>query len=186
MGIIEIIITAFALAMDAFAVSIASGITIHNLKLRHAVTIAIWFGLFQALMPILGWVLGGQVVDYVRNYDHWIAFGLLSFIGAKMIYEAFKIAGAENKTNPLELYVLFVLSLATSIDAFAVGVSLAVLCVSIVLPVIVIGVITFFMSLAGVYIGDRFGHFFEKKIEVFAGIVLIGIGVKILLQDLFF
>jgi len=184
MSVIEIIITAFALAMDAFAVSIASGITIHNLKLRHAVTIAVWFGIFQALMPLLGWVLGGQVVKYVQGCDHWLAFGLLSFIGAKMIYEAFKIEEAEEKTNPLEIYVLFILSIATSIDAFAVGLALAVRCVSIVVPVIAIGVITFFMSLAGVFIGDRSGHFFEKKIEIVAGIVLIGIGLKILIQDL--
>ncbi len=184
MSIVEIVITAFALAMDAFAVSIASGITIHNLRLKHAVTIAVWFGLFQAVMPLLGWMLGGQVVKYIQGCDHWLAFGLLTFIGAKMIYEAFKIEEVEKKTNPLDLYVLFILSVATSIDAFAVGLSLAVLCVSILLPVIVIGVITFFMSLAGVYIGDKSGHFFEKKIEIVAGIVLIAIGLKILLQDL--
>ncbi len=184
MSIVEIIITAFALAMDAFAVSIASGITIHNLRLKHAVTIAIWFGLFQAVMPLLGWLLGSHVMKYVQECDHWLAFGLLAFIGAKMIYEAFQIEEVEKKTNPLDLYVLFILSVATSIDAFAVGLSLAVLCVSIVLPVIMIGVITFFMSLCGVYIGDRSGHFIEKKIEIVAGIVLIAIGLKILLQDL--
>lgn len=184
MALAEIILTAFALAMDAFAVSIASGITIHNLKLRHALTIAVWFGLFQAVMPLFGWLLGSTVTSYVQGCDHWLAFGLLSFIGVKMIYEAFKMEEAEKKTNPLEIYVLFILSLATSIDAFAVGLSLAVLCVSIVLPIIVIGVITFFMSLAGVYIGDRSGHFFEKKIEIFAGVVLIAIGLKILIQDL--
>ena len=184
MSIWVIVLTAFALAMDAFAVSIASGITIHNLKLKHALTIAVWFGLFQAVMPLLGWILGSQVSKYVEACDHWLAFGLLGFIGAKMIYEAFKIEEVEEKTNPLELYVLFMLSVATSIDAFAVGLSLAMLCVSIVLPVIVIGVITFFMSLAGVYIGDKSGHFFEKKIEVAAGIVLIAIGLKLLIQGL--
>ena len=184
MSIVEIVITAFALAMDAFAVAIASGITIRNLKLRHAVTIAVWFGLFQAFMPVLGWFSGRSVFEYIAHIDHWVAFGLLAFIGAKMIYEAFKIDEAEKKTNPLELYILFVLSVATSIDAFAVGLSLAVLDVAIIVPVIVIGVITFFTSLAGVYIGDKFGHFCEKKIEVAGGVVLIGIGLKILLQDL--
>jgi putative Mn2+ efflux pump MntP len=184
MSIVEIVVTAFALAMDAFAVSIASGITIRNLKLRHAVTIAIWFGMFQAIMPVLGWLSGYHFVKYVAGCSHWLAFGLLFIIGAKMIYEAFKIEEIEKKTNPLELYVLFALSVATSIDAFAVGVSLAVLSVSILLPVIVIGVVTFLTSLAGVYIGDKSGHFFEKKIEIAAGVVLIGIGLKILLQAL--
>lgn len=184
MSIVLIIVTAFALAMDAFAVAIASGIAIHNLRLKHAVTIAVWFGLFQAIMPVLGWFAGNHVVKYVESCDHWIAFGLLFFIGAKMIYEAFQIDDAEEKTNPLDSYVLFILSVATSIDAFAVGMSLAVMCVSILVPVVVIGVVTFVMSLAGVYIGDRSGHFFEKKIEIGAGVVLIGIGLKILIQGL--
>jgi putative Mn2+ efflux pump MntP len=184
MSIVTIVMTAFALAMDAFAVSIASGITIHNLKLKHALTIAVWFGVFQAFMPVLGWLSGRSVFEYVTHIDHWIAFGLLLFVGGKMIYEAFKIDAAEKKTNPLELYVLFVLSVATSIDAFAVGLILAVRDVAIVVPVIVIGVITFFTSLAGVYIGDHFGHFCEKKIEVAGGVILIGIGLKILLQAL--
>jgi putative Mn2+ efflux pump MntP len=184
MSIVEIVITAFALAMDAFAVSIASGIAIHNLKLKHAVTIAIWFGLFQAIMPVLGWLSGRSVFQYVSHIDHWVAFGLLLFIGGKMIYEAFKIDDAEKKTNPLELYVLFILSVATSIDAFAVGLVLAVRDVDIVVPVIAIGVITFVTSLIGVYIGDKFGHFCEKKIEVAGGVVLIAIGLKILLQGL--
>ena len=184
MSIVEIVITAFALAMDAFAVSIASGITIRNLKLRHAVTIAVWFGAFQAIMPVLGWLAGSHFVKYVEGCAHWLAFALLTFVGAKMIYEAFQIEEIEKKTNPLELYVLFALSVATSIDAFAVGVSLAVLCVSIVLPVIVIGIVTFVTSLAGVYIGDKSGHFFEKRIEIVAGLVLIGIGLKIVIQAL--
>jgi len=184
MSIIEIVITAFALSMDAFAVAIASGITIHNLRLRHAITIAVWFGAFQAIMPVWGWFCGMSFVTYIRHVDHWVAFSLLVFIGAKMIYEAFKIEEAEKKTNPLELYVLFVLSVATSIDAFAVGLSLAVFKISILMPVIIIGVVTFLVSLAGVYIGDRSGHFFEKKIEVAGGVILIGIGLKILLQEL--
>jgi putative Mn2+ efflux pump MntP len=184
MSVVVIVFTAFALAMDAFAVSIASGITIHNLRLKHALTIALWFGLFQAVMPLLGWFLGKQVAVYVETFDHWLAFALLAFIGVKMIYEAYKIEEVEEKTNPLDLYVLFMLSVATSIDAFAVGLSLAMLKVSILLPIVVIGVITFCMSFAGVYIGDKSGHFFEKKIEVAAGLVLIGIGLKLLIQGL--
>jgi putative Mn2+ efflux pump MntP len=170
--------------MDAFAVSIASGITIRQLHVRHALTIATWFGVFQAVMPLLGWLGGVTLNQWVSGVDHWIAFVLLAVIGGKMIYEAFKIEEVEEKNNPLDVYVLFVLSVATSIDAFAVGLSLAMLKVKILRPVLIIGGITFAVSFAGVYLGRRIGHFFEKKIEVVGGLTLIGIGVKILADHL--
>ncbi|OVE74750.1 hypothetical protein BVX97_06505 [bacterium E08(2017)] len=184
MPIWEIVIIAFALAMDAFAVSIASGIAIKKLHLRHALTIAAWFGAFQALMPVIGWLGGIQVNRYVEGFGHWVVFAMLLFIGGKMIYEATKIEEVEKKSNPLDIYVLFVLSVATSLDALAVGISFAMLGVSIILPIIIIGVITFAVSFAGVWIGDRGKHFFEKKMEIAAGVILIAIGLKILIQGL--
>jgi putative Mn2+ efflux pump MntP len=184
MDIISIIIIAVGLAMDAFAVSITSGITIKRLHINHALKIALFFGLFQAIMPIIGWLAGLSLRDYISAIDHWIAFGLLSFIGCKMIYESITVQSSKKEINPLNVYVLLVLSVATSIDALAVGVSFAFLKVSIVTPVIIIGTVTFLLSYLGVYIGDRIGHFFENKIEIAGGILLIGIGIKILVEGL--
>ena len=180
MTLIAIIFTAFGLAMDAFAVSVVSGFTIKRLHLRHAIIIALSFGLFQAVMPVLGWLAGTGVRELIQHIEHWLAFGLLSFIGIKMIYESTKLESIENRKDPLAFPVLIVLSIATSIDALAVGLTFAFLKVAIVGPVIIIGLITFALSILGVYIGDKFGHFFEKKIEALGGIILILIGLKIL------
>jgi putative Mn2+ efflux pump MntP len=180
----EIILIAVALAMDAFAVAIASGAVARKFHLRHALTMGAWFGAFQAIMPVLGWAGGISLRRFIAGVDHWVAFGLLSFIGCKMIYESFKIEAAENPRDPLDVRVLFILSLATSIDAFAVGISFAMIGIPIVAPVIVIGAVTFVMSFVGVRIGAGGAHFFEKKVEIVAGLVLIGIGIKILLTDL--
>ena len=181
MTLIAVVFTAFGLAMDAFAVSIASGLTIKHLKVKHAVRIAVFFGMFQAVMPIIGWLAGLSIRDFTEHIDHWLAFGLLSFIGIKMIYESTKLENVGNRRDPLRIPVLFILSVATSIDALAVGLTFAFLNVSIVAPVIIIGAVTFLLSLIGVYIGDRFGHFFERKIEALAGIILILIGLRILI-----
>jgi len=181
---IAIIITAIGLAMDTFAISIASGMTIKKSKFRHAVRMALSFGIFQAVMPVLGWLAGWGVKDFIEHIDHWIAFGLLSFIGAKMIYESTKLEKMEERNEFLAFGTLMLLSLATSIDALAVGLTFAFLDIEILTPVIIIGSTTFLLSLSGVYIGDKFGHFFEKKIEVLGGLVLIAIGIKILLQHL--
>ncbi|MBW2608913.1 MAG: manganese efflux pump [Deltaproteobacteria bacterium] len=183
MKMLTIILISIALAMDAFAVSIASGIAIKRLRIRHALTIASWFGLFQALMPIIGWLGGINIKDLVAGFDHWIIFGLLAFIGCKMIYESFQIDPI-GKKDPLDIHVLFLLSIATSLDAFAVGISFAILGISIITPVLIIGLITFVMSFIGVWLGDMGKHFFEKKIEIVAGLILIGIGVKVLLTHL--
>jgi len=184
MDAITIIAIAFGLAMDAFAVSITSGITIKNLKINNALKIALFFGLFQAIMPVIGWLAGLSLKDFISEIDHWIAFGLLSFIGCKMIYESITVQSNEKQIDPLNVYVLLMLSVATSIDALAVGVSFAFLKVSIVTPVIIIGTLTFLLSYLGVYIGDRIGHFFENKIEIAGGLLLIGIGLKILIESL--
>jgi len=185
MDILSIILIAFGLAMDAFAVSITSGITIKQLKINNALKIAFFFGAFQAIMPLVGWLAGLSLREFIANIDHWIAFVLLSFIGCKMIYEAVTLQSEERETNPLNVYVLLMLSVATSIDALAVGVSFAFLNSAIITPILVIGTITFILSYLGVFIGDRIGHFFENKIEIVGGLILIGIGVKILVQDLF-
>lgn len=184
MNIPTILVIALALAMDAFAVSVASGITIKKLRIKHAFTIAVWFGLFQALMPLIGWLGGMNLRQFIGGVDHWVAFGLLCFVGSKMIYESFRIDAVEKKANPLDISVLFVLSIATSIDALAAGISFAMLDVSIVAPILVIGLVTFSMSFIGVYIGNKSGHFFEKKIEIAGGILLIVIGIKILVEHM--
>ncbi len=184
MSLLTIILLAVALAMDAFAVSIASGIAIKDLRIKHSLIIASWFGIFQALMPLLGWLSGVKLQRFISEVDHWIVFGLLFFIGCKMIYEAFQIESVENRTDPMKIGVLFSLSVATSIDAFAAGVSFALLHTGVITPVIIIGIITFIMSFIGVWIGDRGTHFFEKKIEIAAGLVLIAIGLKVLISHL--
>lgn len=175
---------AFGLAMDAFAVSISSGITIKNPRVENALKIAIFFGAFQAFMPLIGWLAGLGLREFVSRVDHWIAFGLLCLIGCRMIYESTKTTAQKSSLNPLSLGVLLLLSIATSIDALAAGVSLAFLKVSIVLPIILIGIVTFVLSFLGVFVGDRSGHLLRNKAEFVGGLVLIGIGTKILIEHL--
>ncbi len=186
MRLIEIIIIGFGLSMDAFAVSISSGFAIKNLKIKHACAIAFIFAFFQALMPAVGWLAGTTLKSYITTVDHWIAFGLLGFIGSKMIYESYMIDEAEKENNPLRLLVLLTLAVATSIDALAVGVTFAFLQITILKPALIIGVITFVVCFLGVYLGRRFGALFEKKMEFLGGCILIAIGVKILIEHLFF
>lgn len=184
MKIYDIIIIAIALSLDAFAVSITSGVTIKNLKIRNAFKIAAFFGGFQALMPLMGYLAGRTVNSYIQNYDHWIAFGLLTFIGGKMIYEGFKIEECELDKDCLNSVTLLILAIATSIDALAVGVVFSSLAGAIIMPAAIIGVITFVVCFAGVYIGDKIGSFFEKKMEIVGGAVLIIIGIKLLVEGL--
>lgn len=186
MKLLTIVIIAVALAMDAFAVSIASGSAYKQLKLRHSLRIAIFFGGFQAFMPLIGSLAGLTLKKYIENYDHWIAFGLLIAVGAKMIYESFKISPAEQSFDPSNIFVLLVLSVATSIDALAVGITLSLITSSIIAAVIIIGIVTFILSYLGVFIGKKIGHFFENKIEALGGLVLIALGIKILFEHLFF
>jgi putative Mn2+ efflux pump MntP len=184
MSLLTIIIIALALAMDAFAVSIASGIAIKELRIRHALIIAAWFGIFQAIMPLLGWFSGIGLLSIIAGIDHWVVFGLLFLIGCKMIYESFQLDPIKERIDPLKIHILFSLSIATSLDAFAAGISFAILHISVVTPVIIIGAVTFFMSFIGVMIGDRGAHFFEKRMEMAAGIILIAIGVKVLIDHI--
>ncbi len=184
MDLIAIIFIALGLAMDVFAVSISCGITIEELRVGHALRIALFFGVFQAIMPVIGWLAGVSVRGVIASFDHWVAFGLLAFVGGKMIYEAVKPDDSRKVINPLKFGVLLLLAIATGIDALAVGLSFAFLEISIIYPVIVIGAIAFTMSLVGVFLGDRFGCLFGKKVEVIGGLILIGIGVKILVEHL--
>jgi len=184
MQFLTIIVIAVALAMDAFAISIVSGSASRRLQIKHALRMALSFGLFQAIMPLLGALAGLKIKNYIEHYDHWIAFAILTAVGCKMIYESFKIKSAGDGFDPSNIYVLLVLSVATSIDAFAVGMTLSFLAISLVLAVTVIGVVTFLLSCLGTFIGKKFGHFFESKIEAFGGLILIALGLKILLQHL--
>lgn len=187
MGFTELFLIAVGLSMDAFAVSVCKGLGMRNINNKGAFVIALFFGGFQALMPLLGWVLGNGFQKYIVCFDHWIAFSLLSYIGGKMIYEA--VGDKESEvTIPfrLDMKELLMLSVATSVDALAVGITLAFLKVNIFFSVLVIGVVTFAISLSGVYIGHRFGSAWEKKAEIFGGIILMLIGVKILIEHLFF
>ncbi|MFH1715776.1 MAG: manganese efflux pump MntP family protein [Planctomycetota bacterium] len=185
MELATIIVIAVALAMDAFVVSIVSGGAYKRLHVKHALRMALFFGGFQAFMPLIGSLAGLTLKEYIVSCDHWIAFALLTAVGGKMIYESFKIKSVEENFDPSNIFVLLVLSVATSIDALAIGITLSLIASSIVAAVIIIGVITFGLSYLGVFIGKRFGHFFENKIEALGGLILIGIGVKILIQHLF-
>ena len=185
MGLITVIIVALGLAMDAFAVSIVSGAAYKRLNIKHALRMALFFGGFQAFMPLIGYLAGLGLKEYIENYDHWVAFGLLVAVGGKMIYESFAMKPAKNNYDPSNIFVLLVLSVATSIDALAIGVTLSIITNKIFTAVIIIGVVTFVLSYSGVFIGKRFGHFFENKIEALGGMVLIGLGIKILAEHLF-
>lgn len=177
-SIYTVIMIGVGLSMDAFAVSITSGVCVKEMKTISAVKIALFFGIFQMIMPIFGWFLGKYFAEMLYEIDHWIAFTILVFLGAKMIYESRK----EEKKCPnfLNNKVLFFLSLATSIDAFAIGLTFAFLKTSIVLPVIIIGIITFTISFSGIFIGKKFGDKLGNKAEIIGGLILIIIGIRIL------
>ena len=185
MGIITIILIAVGLSMDSFAVSVTNGLTIKDLNVRKILTISFSLAFFQSIFPLLGWLAGIGIEKYIREFDHWIAFLLLLFIGGKMIYEGFQKNGIEEKSE-LKTLTLIGQSIATSIDAFAVGISFAFLNLSITTPVLLIGIVTFIASIIGLHIGKYLGKKIGKSVEIFGGIVLIGIGVKILIEHLYF
>jgi putative Mn2+ efflux pump MntP len=184
MKLLTILFIAVGLAMDAFAVAVVTGSVYKEFKVRHALRMALFFGGFQAVMPVIGFLAGLGLKDYIEAYDHWVAFALLCLVGGKMIYESFKIEAAERNHDPSNLLVLLALSFATSIDALAVGITLSLLKTPILLAVTVIGLVTFALSYCGVSLGKRFGHFFESKVEIIGGLILIVIGLKILIEHL--
>ena len=181
MGVWELFILAVGLSMDAFAVSVCKGLSLGKIKAKHMCLAGIWFGGFQALMPLVGYFLGSFFADVITKYSHWIAFALLAFLGAKMIKESFE---SEELDDNMGWKTMLVLAVATSIDASAVGVTFAFLDVNILFAVIVIGVTTFAFSAAGVKIGSVFGEQYKSKAEIAGGIILILIGLKILLDGL--
>ncbi len=186
MSFFEIVLIAVSLAMDAFAVSICKGLNMTTFSLRNALVIGAFFGGFQALMPTVGWLLGSGLERYITRFDHWIAFGLLALIGANMLREAFgnEEVSSEN-ADRLRLRELLALAVATSIDALAVGITFALQPqVNIGWTVLLIGLITFLLSAAGVFIGNRFGAKRHRLANFCGGAVLILIGLKILLEDL--
>jgi len=182
MSFITILIIATALSMDAFSVSIATGAAYKKTGNFNALKMAFFFGIFQAVMPIVGWLAGLSFRKYIESFDHWIAFALLAAVGGKMIYEAIFTKQKQQKNNPMTLTLLLVLSIATSIDALAVGITFSLIAESIIKAVIVIGLVTFVFSYIGVFIGEKLGHFFENKIEIAGGLMLLAIGIKILIE----
>lgn len=183
----ELFLIGVGLAMDAFAVSVCKGLAMRRVNKRQAVVIAVFFGGFQALMPLIGWALGTQFESYITNIDHWIAFILLAFIGGKMVIEALKSeenVEIKEMDMPLDIKELFVLAVATSIDALAVGITFAFLQYPITESIFIIGVTTFVLSIIGVYVGNFFGNKYKKGAEIAGGIILILIGSKILLEHL--
>ncbi|MBQ6240267.1 MAG: manganese efflux pump [Firmicutes bacterium] len=179
----ELILTAIGLAMDAFAVSICKGLALQKLKVRHMLLAGLYFGVFQALMPLIGYYLGSIFSGFIEKIDHWIAFVLLLWVGIGMIREAFS-QKEEQEDADFGVRTMLILAVATSIDALAVGISFAVLSVQILLAVSLIGVITFAICFAGVWIGHVFGAKLNKGAEVLGGSVLILLGLKILLEHL--
>lgn len=183
MSFLEIILISIGLGMDAFAVAICKGLAMKNGSTRKGVVVALYFGIFQSLMPFIGYILGVRFEKAITNLDHWIAFGLLGIIGINMIKESLK-RNEENINDDISFKTMIILAIATSIDALAVGVTFAFLRVEILIPLISIGIITFCMSFIGVKIGNRFGDRFKNKAETVGGIILILMGIKILLDHL--
>lgn len=175
-------ILAVGLSMDAFAVSVCKGLSLGKIKPKHMCIAGAWFGGFQALMPLIGYFLGSFFAEMIEKYDHWVAFVLLAIIGGNMIKESF---GKDEKVDSsMDVKSMLLLAIATSIDALAVGVTFAFLQVQIVPAVSFIGVITFIFSAVGVKIGSLFGTKYKSKAELFGGIVLVLIGIKILLEGI--
>lgn len=186
MGIAELLLLSLGLAMDAFSVSVCKGLSMKKIDYKGAAVTALFFGAFQGLMPLIGYFLGSRFERFISTYSHWIAFILLGFIGGKMIFEVLKGGNDDESVSEYKLDIkeLFILAIATSIDALAVGVIFAAEKTNLLLSVSVIGGITFAVCLMGVIIGNRFGSRYEKKAELAGGIVLVLIGVKLLIDGL--
>ncbi len=186
MNWISILGIALALAMDAFAVSIVIGLSLANLTKRHIFRLAFHFGLFQALMPVCGWLAGKAVHEYIAAFDHWIAFSLLAFLGGKMLLAAYRGQDAEMENgDPTRGASLVILSIATSIDALAVGLSLAMIGATILLPALIIGIVAATLTTIGMLLGGKIGTIWSKWAETAGGVILIAIGLRILYTHMF-
>lgn len=183
MEIYEILLIGIGLAMDAFAVSICKGLSMKKMNWKNVVIIALYFGVFQALMPLIGYFLGMTFESIVTTFDHWVAFALLTLIGGGMIKESFDDED-DKKNDKVDFKTMVVLAIATSIDALAIGITFAFFDVNIVLAVSIIGIITFIISVLGVKIGNRFGDKYQNKAQLMGGIILVLLGFKILLEHL--
>ena len=181
MGLLELIVLSIGLAMDAFSVAICKGLAMTKMKWKNAIIIGAYFGIFQAVMPLIGYAFGMSFQSIIKDIDHWVAFILLVGIGLNMIKEA---VSSKKESNSVYFKEMLVLAIATSIDALAVGVTLAFLQVNIILAICIIGIITFTISIVGVKIGNIFGDKYEKKAEIAGGTILILLGTKILLEHL--
>ncbi len=183
MTIIEIVMLSVGLAMDAFAVAVCKGLALGRLRIRHYLTVGLWFGGFQALMPYVGFLLGKTFSGYIQRFDNFIAFALLCLIGGNMIREAFS-EDEDKSSGGLGFFSMLILALATSIDALAVGVTLAFYQVNIITAALLIGIITFILSVAGVHLGNIFGTRYKQKAEIAGGAILIVLALKLLLEAL--
>ena len=183
MGIIELILLSIGLGMDAFAVSICKGISMKKMDWKKVCIIGLYFGGFQAIMPVIGYFLGSTFESFITNFDHWIAFILLAVIGGNMIKESFS-KESESINDDINFKAMIVLAIATSIDALAVGITFAFFKVNIIFAITLIGIITFILSVIGTKVGNRFGDKYENKAEFIGGVILILLGLKILLEHL--
>lgn len=184
MNFIEILLISLSMSMDAFAVCLGVGATRRADGRRSTFRLAFHFGLFQFIMPVLGWIAGTTILHYIAAYDHWVAFGVLGFVGLRMIISGFNPESNDEKNDPSRGWSLVLLSVATSIDALAVGFSLGIVGITIWYPAVVIGVVTGLVSLLGLRLGNKLGEKFGKRMEIVGGIVLVLIGVRILVAHL--
>lgn len=184
MEILTVILLAIGLSFDSFAVSVCSGLNLPHIRFFQAVKIAIFLAFFQAFMPLLGWLVGNSMKSLIEPFDHWIAFGLLSLIGGKMIVESFISSEVREIKNPLHIKVILMLSLATSIDALAVGFSFSTFLDKILLAIFIIGLVTFIASMLGILLGKRTGPKINRYAEILGGLILIIIGVKIMIEHM--
>ena len=185
MEIVTIFLLAIGLSFDSFAVSVCSGLNIPHIRFFQAVKIAIFLALFQAFMPLVGWLVGNSMKSLIEPVDHWIAFGLLSLIGGKMVIESFIDSEVREIKNPLNIRVILLLSLATSIDALAVGFSFATMLNKILIAVLIIGSVTFVASMLGILLGKKTGPKVTRYAEIIGGLILIFIGTRILILHIF-
>ena len=183
MSFLSILLIALSMAMDAFAVSLGAGVKIGPGP-RPVFRIAFHFGLFQALMPVIGWLFGNTIEPYLKHYDHWVAFGLLVFVGIRMIRSGLGHESEDTQKDPSRGWTMVLLSIAVSIDALAIGLSLGLLGITIWTPALVIGLVTGGLSLVGLRVGNGFGQKYGKPVEVLGGLVLLGIGLRIVLSHM--
>ena len=186
MGLLEIVIIAIGLSMDAFAVSITLGLSIEKIKIKEIIIPGIYFGMFQALMPLIGYLAGINFSNKIQYLDHWVAFVLLVFIGGKMIKDSFAEDHEQTNENPFKFFKMLLLAIATSIDALVIGVTFAFFEINIFEAITIIGLTTFFISISGAIIGKFFGVKFKSKAEFIGGFILVLLGVKIIIEHLFF